>query len=131
MQKTKMNIVWYGAVASNPTYMVTLSHAATLTIQRYSSGTLGMEKRRYSSTAVRFPLLYYPNLLIVNPFSLHAGADCVRPCARTPACKAAPGPFTASSITQMHLGGSFYPNQVALEFPRFDPIFEVGSHIYH
>lgn len=131
MQESLMNIVWLSVEELAGTSMVTLLPALNGTILRSSSGTKGVKKKRYSSTAVRFPLLYYPNRLIVSQFSLRACADWVRPCARMHAHAKV---YNSSSIVSNTLSSfreSMNPQQVSSEFPSKTLVFEVNSQKLH
>lgn len=131
MPEILMNIVWLNVEELAGTCMVTLLRALIGTILRSSSGTKGVEKKRYSSTAVRFPLLYHPNSLIVSQFSLRACADWVRPCARMQAHAKVYSSSSIMSNTLWSFRESINPQQVSPEFPSKTLVFEVNSQKLH
>lgn len=127
MLESLMNIVWLSVEGLGGTYMVTLLPAPNGTIQPSSSGTKGVEKKRYSSTAVRFPLLYYAKSLIVSQFSLRACAEWARPCARRHALAKADTFSFGISNTLWSNRESINPQQVSPEFPFKGLVIEVNS----
>lgn len=131
MQENPMSTQWSNVVELEGTCMETLLPALNGTIQPSSSSTKGVEKKRYSSTAVRFPLLYYPNRLIVSQFSLRACADWVRPCARPHAHAKVYMLSCGMSITLSSFRESMNPQQVSPEFPSKTLVFEVNSQKLH
>ena len=128
MPESQTNTQWSSVEGLVGTYMVTLLPALIGTIPRSFSGTKGVEKKRYSSTAVRFPLLYYRNRLIVSQFSLRAHAECARPCARLHESTLVYNSSRDSSITLSSFRSSVTPLQVCPEFPSKHLVFEVNSH---
>lgn len=131
MPESPMNTQWSSVEGLGGTSMVTLLPALIGTILRYSSGTKGVEKKRYSSTAVRFPLLYYHNWLIVKQFSLRARAECARPCARLHARAKVYRLSSGLSNTLFTFRSSVTPLQVCPEFPSKHLVFEVNSQKLH
>lgn len=131
MPENLMNTQWSNVAELGGTYMVTLLPALNGTIQSSSSSTKGVEKKRYSSTAVRFPLLYYRNRLIVSQFSLRACADWVRPCARMHAHAKVYSSSSIVSNTLLSFRESMNPQQVSPEFPSKTLVFEVNSQKLH
>lgn len=131
MPENLMSTQWSSVEELGGTYMVTLLPALIGTILRSFSGTKGVEKKRYSSTAVRFPLLYHCNRLIVSQFSLRACADCVRPCARLHARAKVYMLSSSLSNTLSSFRSSVYPLQVCPEFPSKALVFEVNSQKLH
>lgn len=131
MQENLMNIVWLNVEGLGDTYMVTLLPAQNGTILRSFSGTKGVEKKRYSSTAVRFPLLYYAKSLIVSQFSLRACADWACPCARPHAHAKVYRLTSGMCITLWSFRESMNPQQVSPEFPSKTLVIEVNSQKLH
>ena len=131
MPESLMSIIWSNVVELGDTYMVSLLPALNGTIPRYFSGTKGDGKKRYSSTAVRFPLLYYPNRLIVKQFSLRARAECARPCARLHESTIVYSSSRGSGNTHWSCRSSVTPLQVCPEFPLKHLVFEVNSQKIH
>lgn len=131
MPESQTSTPWSNVEGLGGTYMVTLLPALIGTIPRSFSGTKGVEKKRYSSTAVRFPLLYYPNSLIVSQFSLRAHAECARPCARLHESTLVYSSSRASGITLSSFRSSVTPSQVCPEIPSDSPIFGVNSQKLH
>lgn len=128
MPESQTNTQWSSVEGLVGTYMVTLLPALIGTIPRSFSGTKGVEKKRYSSTAVRFPLLYYRNRLIVSQFSLRAHAECARPCACLHESTLVYNSSRDSGITLSSFRSSVTPLQVCPEFPSKHLVFEVNSH---
>lgn len=131
MPENLMNTQWSNVEGLGGTCMVTLLPALNGTIQPSSSGTKGVKKKRYSSTAVRFPLSYYCNRLIVSQFSLRACADWVRPCARMHAHAKVYSSSSIVSNTLLSFRESMNPQQVSPEFPSKTLVFEVNSQKLH
>lgn len=131
MPESLMNTQWSNVEGLGGTYMVTLLPALIGTIPRSFSGTKGVEKKRYSSTAVRFPLLYYRNRLIVSQFSLRAHAECARPCACVHDGTIVYSSSRDSGITLFSFRSDIYPLQVCPEFPSKHLVFEVNSQKLH
>lgn len=129
MQGDPMNTQWSNVDGPGKRCTATLSHALISMIPSYFSDTKGVEKKRYSSTAVRFPLLYYHNRLIVSQFSLRACADCVRPCARSHAHAKVYMLSCGMCNTLSSCRESINPKGLAPEFPSKHPIFGVNSRI--
>ena len=131
MPESLMSILWSNVVELGGMCTVTLLPALNGTIHRSFSGTKGVEKKRYSSTAVRFPLLYYHNRLIVKQFSLRACAECARPCARLRDSTIVYSSTRGSSNTLWSSRSSVTPLQVCPEFPSKHLVFEVNSQKLH
>lgn len=131
MPESLMNILWSNVEELGGTSMVTLLPALNGTILLSFSGTKGVGKKRYSSTAVRFPLLYYHNRLIVKQFSLRARTECARPCARLHESTIVYSSTRGSSITLFTFRSSVTPLQVCPEFPSKHLVFEVNSQKLH
>ena len=131
MPESLMSTVCSDADGLEKRCTATLSPAQTMTIQSYFSGTKGVEKKRYSSTAVRFQLLYYHNRLIVKQFSLRACAECARPCARLRDSTIVYSSTRGSSNTLWSSRSSVTPLQVCPEFPSKHLVFEVNSQKLH
>lgn len=131
MQGDPMNTQWSNVDGPGKRCTATLSHALISTIPSYFSGTKGVEKKRYSSTAVRFPLLYYHNRLIVKQFSLRGRAECARPCARLHESTIVYSSSRGSGITLFTFRSSVTPLQVCPEFPSKHLVFEVNSQKLH
>lgn len=131
MPENLMSTQWSNVVELGGTCMETLLPALNGTILRSSSGTKGVEKKRYSSTAVRFPLLYHCNRLIVSQFSLRAHAECARPCARMHAHAKVYNSSSIASNTLLSFRESMNPQQVSPEFPSKTLVFEVNSQKIH
>lgn len=55
-----------------------LCHALNSLKNAPFSDAIRMANRRYSSTALRFPLVWYSNWLIIKELALRARADCAR-----------------------------------------------------
>lgn len=128
MPENQTNTQWSSVEGLGGTYMVTLLPALIGTIPRSFSGTKGVEKKRYSSTAVRFPLLYYRNSLIVSQFSLRAHAECARPCACVHDGTIVYSSSSDAGITLSSFRSSVTPLQVCPEIPSKHLVFEVNSH---
>lgn len=131
MPENLMNIIWSNVVELGGTYMVSLSGALNGTILLSFSDTKGDGKKRYSSTAVRFPLLYYPNRLIVKQFSLRARAECARPCARTHDGSIVYNSTSNWSNTLFTFRSSVTPSQKCPEFPSKSHVFVANSQNIH
>lgn len=131
MPENLTSTLWSSVEELGGTYMVTLLPALIGTILRSSSGTKGVEKKRYSSTAVRFPLLYHCNRLIVSQFTLRACADWVRPCARMHALAKADTFLYGNSNTLWSFRESINTLQVSPEFPSKTLVIEVNSQKLH
>ena len=131
MPESPTSIQWSNVGELGGTYMVTLLPALIGTILRSFSGTKGVEKKRYSSTAVRFPLLYYPNSLIVSQFSLRAHAECARPCACLHVRAKVYMLLSDLSNTLSSFRSDITPLQVCPDFPSKHLVFEVNSQKLH
>lgn len=131
MPESLTSTLWSNVEGLEGTSMVTLLPALVGTILRYFSDTKGVEKKRYSSTAVRFPLLYYHNRLIVKQFSLRGRAECARPCARLHESTIVYSSTRGSGITLFTFRSSVTPLQVCPEFPSKHLVFEVNSQKLH
>ena len=131
MPESQTSTPWSNVEGLGGTYMVTLLPAMIGTIPRSFSGTKGVEKKRYSSTAVRFPLLYYRNRLIVSQFSLRAHAECARPCACVHDGTIVYSSSRDPGITLFSFRSDIYPLQVCPEIPSDSPIFGVNSQKLH
>lgn len=127
MPESPTSIQWSNVGELAGTYMVTLLPALIGTIPRSFSGTKGVEKKRYSSTAVRFPLLYYRNSLIVSQFSLRARTECARPCARLHVRAKVFMLLSGLSNTLSSFRSDITPLQVCPDFPSKHLVFEVNS----
>lgn len=131
MPESQTNTQWSSVEGLGGTYMVTLLPALIGTILRSFSGTKGVEKKRYSSTAVRFPLLYHCNSLIVSQFSLRAHAECARPCARLHVRAKVYMLSSGLSNTLSSFRSDITPLQVCPDFPSKHLVFEVNSQKLH
>lgn len=127
MPESPTSIQWSNVEGLGGTYMGTLLPALIGTILRSFSGTKGDGKKRYSSTAVRFPLLYYRNRLIVSQFSLRARTECARPCARLHVRAKVYRLSCGLSNTLSSFRSSVNPLQVCPDFPSKHLVFEVNS----